>query len=452
MYKEVKDYLKKVDGISHLTIDPNGPGVVRIHLVPPLKLKLGISWVAIINGFAILPLTTGWAIILREFIEEAVSYSGETITDEVIDIIIDNTIKRVKKVFVKTDITMLKDDLCMIINTFVDIAKGIEPSVDIGYVKLRDYAKFMRAPHRMDLMISSMAIEGKWHCNQKCLHCYAGEQTLACTNELSTDEWKKIIDKCKDACIPQLTFTGGEPTLRSDLTELIEYSSWFVTRLNTNGVLLTKDLCDKLYLASLDSVQVTLYSHNEGVHNILVGSNNFKLTIDGIKNALSSKLNVSINTPLCKLNEDYVSLIKLGKELGITYFTCSGLIMTGNSENVEASSTYLSHDELMDVLTKAIIYAKDNNIEINFTSPGWLTESDCQALGLNAPACGACSSNMAIAPNGDIIACQSSLSSEAFGNMLKDDFVKVFTSKKVKEIRNEALQAKGCLLAKKEVI
>lgn len=52
---------------------------------------------------------------------------------------------------------------------------------------------------------------------------------------------EKIIDKCKDAMIPQITFTGGEPTLRSDLVELVNYSSWFVTRLNTNGVLLTKN-------------------------------------------------------------------------------------------------------------------------------------------------------------------------------------------------------------------
>ncbi len=32
--------------------------------------------------------------------------------------------------------------------------------------------------------------------------------------ELNTEEWKKIIDKCRKACIPQLTFTGGEPTIR----------------------------------------------------------------------------------------------------------------------------------------------------------------------------------------------------------------------------------------------
>jgi hypothetical protein len=39
--------------------------------------------------------------------------------------------------------------------------------------------------------------------------------TLGKTMELYTDDWLSIIDKLREACIPQLTFTGGEPTLRS---------------------------------------------------------------------------------------------------------------------------------------------------------------------------------------------------------------------------------------------
>lgn len=63
----------------------------------------------------------------------------------------------------------------------------------------------------------------------------------------------------------------GEPTLRADLVELVDAAQWFVTRLNTNGRLLTPMLCQKLYDASLDSVQVTLYSRDPATHNALVG-------------------------------------------------------------------------------------------------------------------------------------------------------------------------------------
>ena len=60
--------------------------------------------------------------------------------------------------------------------------------------------------------------------------------------------------------------------MRSDLAELVRHARWFVTRLNTNGAMLTGDLCEALYEASLDSVQITLYSGDAGIHNRLVGA------------------------------------------------------------------------------------------------------------------------------------------------------------------------------------
>ena len=42
--------------------------------------------------------------------------------------------------------------------------------------------------------------------------------------ELSLDEWKKILDKAWDAGIPHVIFTGGEPTLRPDLPQLIAHA------------------------------------------------------------------------------------------------------------------------------------------------------------------------------------------------------------------------------------
>ena len=41
--KTIKEYLKNANNVSHITFNPKGPGVIRIHLVPPKKLKLGVS-------------------------------------------------------------------------------------------------------------------------------------------------------------------------------------------------------------------------------------------------------------------------------------------------------------------------------------------------------------------------------------------------------------------------
>ena len=448
--KTLKRYLKTINGISHITLNPYGPGAVRIHLIPPKRIKLGITWVVILNGQDVLPLTTGWAILLREFINTSVEYSGVALTEDMIDQLIKKTIDAVSTVFPKTKKSMLKKDLKEILSIITDISKGKAIPLEIGYMTLSKYAKYMSAPHRMDLMISSMNKDGKWHCNQKCLHCYASCQEMAIVNELTTEKWKEIIDKCKEANIPQITFTGGEPTLRQDLVELVKHASWFVTRLNTNGVLLTKELCQELKEASLDSVQVTLYSYDENIHNTLVGANNFNKTIEGIKNAIEAGLNVSINTPLCKLNSDYVKTIEFAQMLGILYYSCSGLIMTGNSLNEQAQDTYLTKEEMISVLTKATEYCYENGLEISFTSPGWVEEEILRKLKLIVPSCGACLSNMAVAPDGTVVPCQSWLTEDKLGNMLEDDWKDIWNHPKTKEIRKHTCKyLRACPLASK---
>lgn len=446
----IKQYLKQVNEVSHITLNPNGPGSIRVHLIPPKKLKLGVSWVVILNGQDVLPLTTGWAILLREFIKTSIDYDGVVLSNTDYDVLITKTIENVKKVFPKTDKAMLIKDLHEILSILRDVAKGKRITANIGYMTLDKYARYMTAPHRMDIMVSSMHKNGKWHCNQKCLHCYASCQEMAIAKELSTDEWKSIIDKCKEANISQLTFTGGEPTLREDLPELINHAAWFVTRLNTNGVLLTKELCEKLKDASLDSVQVTLYSYDEQIHNTLVGAHNFNKTVEGIQNAIDAGLNVSINTPLCKLNSDYQKTIEFAQSLGVIYYSCSGLIMTGKSIEEQALDTYLSKDDLYQVLTDAVTYCHENGLEISFTSPGWITGEKLRKLKLVIPSCGACLSNMAIAPDGTVVPCQSWLDEYKLGNMLTDSWKEIWNNKTTKQLRkNTCKYQRICPLAER---
>ena len=436
IYEKIYEH-KHLNRVIHATLNPDKPGAVRLHLVPakfsPVKARPSV---VILNGKDIIPLKPAWTILLSIFIDEVNKYQGEEISDEQLKEIVDITVKKLKKIYFYPKKETIQKDLWQMINVFVSIANNKETNIDIGQRKIGDFAKFLRGPHRMDLMISSMEKDGNWHCNQKCLHCYAGNQNYATTKELSTDEWKKIIDICKKNCIPQLTFTGGEPTLRKDLVELIDYSRWFVTRLNTNGVLLTEKLCKQLYKASLDSVQVTLYSSNPKKHNKLVGVDNFDLTVQGIKNAIKAGLNVSINTPLCSINKDYVSTLKFAKELGITYATASGLIVTGNAKKSSSVSTQLSTIEITSIMEKACKYAEKAEMELNFTSPGWISEKDLKELKLDIPACGACLSNMAIAPDGNVVPCQSWLGENAsLGNILKLDWMKIWNSPKCIRIR-----------------
>ena len=430
--------------VLHTTLNPDGPGAIRIHLIPPKKEEDALNpSIAIINGTDIVPVNFTWAVILAELIRETNVYDGKEIGEADIQSILDRTAESVKKILPILSRKKIVEDISTIFTTIEQIAYREEVTEDVHYMSIGDYAPFMQAPHRMDLMVSAMTRDGKWHCNQKCVHCYAAGQALSDEAELSTEEWKEILDRCRNAGIPQVTFTGGEPTMREDLFELISHARWFISRLNTNGIRLTPEYCRKLHEAELDSVQVTFYSVDPEVHNKLVGAERYEETLAGIRNALAEGLSVSINTPLCTLNRDYEKTLSTLHDMGVIYVTCSGLITTGSALGQESEALQLSSEELEEILRRAVAYCHANGMEIAFTSPGWLREEVFEELNIPSPSCGACLSNMAITPGGNVVPCQSWLSDRPLGNMLTDEWKEIWNSGTCKERREFSAQLTG---------
>ncbi len=444
---------RHLNEVAHTTLNPEGPGFVQIHLVPPRFDRKGQPSLAFLNGSYIVPLMPSAAILLNEFIKEVNAYAGHPMSPAQLDEAVRRTMVSMRKLFPRTKVEQFKSDLMTMIDVFCKIAYGQKPEVEIGYMSIGEYAPHMRAPHRMDLMVSSMMKYGKWNCNQKCAICYACNEPLAAVPEIGTNKWCEILDKCREVGIPQVTFTGGEPTMRDDLVELVEHARWFVTRLNTNGIRMTPQLCHQLYDASLDNVQFTLYATDAKVHQHLVRTGNYEQTIAGIKNALGVGLSTSINTPLCATNwMYYLDTLKAVHEWGVRYVTCSGIIPTGNGSDPAAQTvTPIEKSELLKVLRAAAEYCAKLEMEITFTSPGQLSEEELHSVGLTTPTCGACLSNMAITPNGQVIPCQSWLHEGAqLGDFLTTPWEQIWDSPRCKAQREFASRCTGtCALAGK---
>lgn len=100
-------------------------------------------------------------------------------------------------------------------------------------------------------------------CNLKCIMCKQWREPLG--KELSTGDWKNIIDDLKSNGIRNIHFTGGEPLLRKDIGALISYSAdnGFVSGLTTNGSLLDTKLLESLFDAGLRSVALSIDALNE---------------------------------------------------------------------------------------------------------------------------------------------------------------------------------------------
>ena len=153
------------------------------------------------------------------------------------------------------------------------------------------------APYRMDLALT-------YRCNDDCAHCYNARPRDY--PELDTQAWKQIIDRVWDLGIPHIVFTGGEPTLRHDLPELIAHAeaNGQITGINTNARRLQDPhFVDALVEAGLDHIQITVESHDAVIHDSMVGKRGaWKQTIAGLRNVLATRLYVMTNTTMLQEN------------------------------------------------------------------------------------------------------------------------------------------------------
>jgi radical SAM protein with 4Fe4S-binding SPASM domain len=330
-------------------------------------------------------------------------------------------------------------DFDNIYGSLLCIARGDCPVADVGLATKETEPRLWTAPPRMDLALT-------YACNNNCYFCYAGGPREV--PELNTSEWMKIIDRIWDNGIPQIVFTGGEPTLRTDLIELIEHSKEFVTGLVTNGRRLT-DLAEGLKRAELDYVQVSLESHLAEVHDRMVGVEGaWCETRSGIAAALNRGLDVITNTTLTKDNLDnFPELVHFGSHLGLRTMACNILICSGRgtSSNKDAG---VSMEELKSTLSGALEAAHKSSIKLEWYSPTCYKQFNPIEFGFGPKACSAAQYNLTVEPDGSVIPCQSWFK-DKLGNMLRDPWTAIWNHPVAAGFRDRAYlkertECEGC--------
>ncbi|MGD0779836.1 MAG: radical SAM protein [Dehalococcoidales bacterium] len=308
---------------------------------------------------------------------------------------------------VPTDV--LIKDFDAIYGSLLQISQGSCPAVEMNLEPRATDPKLWTAPPRLDLALT-------YRCNNNCYFCYTGGPHKV--KELKTADWKKIIEKIWANGIPQIVFTGGEPTLRDDLVELIEHSKEFVTGLVTNGRKLAS-LAKALNRAELDYVQISLESHLAEVHDKMVGvPGAWQETRDGIEAALKNDLSIVTNTTLTQDNLTlFPDLIKYGAALGLKMMACNTLICSGRGTCSKKDSG-ISMEELKSVLSKAVAVAQEVGIKLEWYTPTCYKQFNPLDFGFGPKACSAAQYNMTIEPDGSVIPCQSWFK-DKLGNILK---------------------------------
>lgn len=317
---------------------------------------------------------------------------------------------------------------------------GVCPVHELDVETIRPFSARPSAPYRMDLALT-------YRCNNDCAHCYNARARDF--GELPTGEWKRILDRLWELGIPHVVFTGGEPTLRSDLPELIAYAerNGQITGMNTNG----RRLSDRRFVASLvdaglDHVQITLESHVAQVHDQMVGLNGaWKQTVAGVRNALDTPLFVMTNTTMLQENSPGIpETLDFLAETGVPTVGLNALIYSGKGATV---GTGLAESELVPLLDIARQRTTLYGQRLIWYTPTQYCHFDPMQLDLGVKGCTAALYNMCVEPDGAVLPCQSYY--KPLGNLLQDSWESIWNhdlSVSLRERRNLPAKCTGCAL------
>jgi radical SAM protein with 4Fe4S-binding SPASM domain len=156
-------------------------------------------------------------------------------------------------------------------------------------------------------------------CNLNCIHCYASSVDST-KNELTTAEGKRLLEQIAAVRkIRMIVITGGEPLLRKDIFELIEYAGklGFYIIFSTNGTLLTPEMAKDLAKLGVANFSISLDGFTEQCHEtIRRKTGSFKAALEGIKAAAQTGACLQVNFTAMQQNlAELPGLIDLAESL-----------------------------------------------------------------------------------------------------------------------------------------
>jgi radical SAM protein with 4Fe4S-binding SPASM domain len=299
------------------------------------------------------------------------------------------------------------------------------------------------------------AITGR--CNLKCKHCVAKDSWK---NEvLSTEEIFDIIRQLVKIKVFHMSIFGGEPFIREDFFDIIKFLNKhpISITINTNGMLITKEIAQKLvtiknikrYDVSLDGPEI--------IHEKIRGKGSFNATISGILNLISFGSNVMLSVTINKINlRNLKDIVMIGKELGVRCINFRHTFYGGNAKcflddlYVPKNEEKLVCEEIYELSKKYPGFIKGSYLQL-YELLKQVGKHKVSNRFLKINPCGAGTRECAIRPDGFIIPCDTLWEVKA-GNLRKQKFIDIWKNSKVlKEFRrpkvidlNEYPECKGC--------
>ena len=161
-----------------------------------------------------------------------------------------------------------------------------------------------------------------YRCPLHCVFCYNPVDFARQEEELSTDDWLRVLREGRALGAVQLGLSGGEPLLRDDLETIVEeaHRLGYYTNLLTSGVGLTPARAAALKAAGLDHVQLSFQDSTREMNDFLSNTKTFELKNKVARIIKDNGWPMVLNVVLHRMNIDHIDrIIGMAHEMGAEY-------------------------------------------------------------------------------------------------------------------------------------
>ncbi len=204
-----------------------------------------------------------------------------------------------------------------------------------------------------------------YRCNLRCKHCYQ-DASKPSSDELTLEEQLRVVDEMAQAGVSMIVLSGGEPLTNPNLQKLIERIRAYEISISidSNGVLITRDLVNSLKELGVSSIELSLDSVRPESHDQFRGLKGaFEKTLDAVRMCSDAAMFTTIATTATKLNcVESRQLISLAKNSGADRVVFFDLIPAGRGKDIGELS--LSRDQLLDLMSLVKESSSSDGIEV----------------------------------------------------------------------------------------
>ena len=213
-------------------------------------------------------------------------------------------------------------------------------------------------------------------CNAKCKHCGSSAEKKKYDGELSTEEIKnafKHIANDMDASKILINVTGGEPLVRKDLCEVMEYATnelGFRWGMTTNGMLLNNENIEKLKKANMETISISIDGLQDTHDRFRGVPGSYNTIINNIKNLKKAGFvkRLQVTTVFHKENINELNeLYNIMLELGLDSWRLVSMDPIGRAN--ENDELLLNGKEIKQVLDFIKSKKKNKKLELTYGCP-----------------------------------------------------------------------------------